>query len=69
MNLVMISQYFTAEALEELRNSLTETIELSLHKLFKSLKSEYYFLRPVLRAAIWPTFLPGGAFLLIVVGL
>jgi hypothetical protein len=33
-----ISQYITAEDLEELTNSLTETIELSLHKLFKTLK-------------------------------
>ena len=37
-DLDMISQYITAEALEELTNLLTETIELSLHKLFKSLK-------------------------------
>ena len=37
-DLDLISQYITAEALEELTNSLTETIELSLHKLFKSLK-------------------------------
>ncbi|TXT58023.1 MAG: hypothetical protein BAJALOKI2v1_470016 [Promethearchaeota archaeon] len=37
-DLDMISQYITAEALEELTNSLTETIELSLHNLFKSLK-------------------------------
>jgi DNA-binding MarR family transcriptional regulator len=37
-DLDLISQYITAEALEELTNSLTETIELSLHKLFRSLK-------------------------------
>ncbi len=37
-DLDLISQYITAEALEELTSSLTETIELSLHKLFRSLK-------------------------------
>lgn len=37
-DLDLISQYITAEALEELTNSLTETIELSLHKLFRSLR-------------------------------
>lgn len=36
---------------------------------FSSLSTSDYFLRPVRRAAMLPTFLPGGACLLTVVGL
>jgi len=38
-------------------------------RLDSSLSTSDYFLRPVRRAAMLPTFLPGGACLLTVVGL